>query len=98
MREEVETFLFHFTTYLQETFGIIIWDIFDQEYEEETKELTNCPLKKCTIEVSLSSRVSCGSSIATNNSDNYLNIMITKYGLHEHIGLSCEEECLKWHP
>lgn len=81
MQEEVESFLVHLVIYLQEFFGIIVYEVFSQEYKEEMNESVYCPDKKCTIKVFQSegaSYGSCGSSMATTESDNYINIMIAK--------------------
>ena len=71
MREEAEAFLSHLALYLEQIFGIVIWEVFSQEYKDNMKEFVYCPTLRHTIEAPPPdiSR-SCNSSIASSDSAN----------------------------
>ena len=76
MKDKVEAFLSHFAIYLEDFFGIVILEAFNQEYKESMTNFTFCHTKKCTVKIISSATMYCGSSIATNDSDNHLGCML----------------------
>ena len=75
-KEESEAFLSHLATYFEQIFGV---EVFTHEYKESMATFTYCPTKLCAVEVTAQETLSCGgSSIATHDSTNYLNGMVSQ--------------------
>ena len=77
-------------------FGTDFWGCnlggFIHEYKESMAAFTYCPTKQCVVEVTALEYLSCGSSIATNDSDYCLNDMVSKWGLEYHLDLEDNQE------
>ena len=84
-KEEAEAFLSHLAIYLEQIFGVVIWEAFTHKHKESMATFAYCPTKKCAVEITAHESLSFTSSIATNNSANFLNNMVSRWGLEHQL-------------
>ena len=73
VKEEAEAFLSHLAIYLEQIFGVVIWEAFTHDYKESMSCFAYWNTKKCTVEITDNVSPSENSSIASDDSANYLN-------------------------
>ena len=78
LKEEARVFLSHFSIYLEQIFGIVIWETFTHDYRASMSNFTYCLKKQCTIETTMNDAISCTSFIDINDSTNFLNNLVFK--------------------
>ena len=84
LKDEAEAFLSHLAIYLEQIFGVVIWEAFTNDYKESMSSFAYCNTKQCAVEITADTPNSTGSSIASDDSAN-LNSMLSRFGLDQHI-------------
>ena len=79
VKEEAEAFLSHLAIYLEQIFGVVIWEAFTHDYKESMSSFVYCNTKQCAVEITADKSNSTGSSIASDDSAN-LNSMLSIFG------------------
>ena len=85
VKEEAEAFLSHLAIYLEQIFGMVIWETFTHDYKESMLSFKYCNTKKCAVEITDNISPSENSSIVFDNSANYLNGLLSRFGLEQHL-------------
>ena len=80
IKKEAEAFLSHLAIYLEQIFGIVIWEAFTNDYKESMSSFVYYNTKQCAVEITADKSTSTGSSIASDDSAN-LNRMLSRFGL-----------------
>ena len=91
-KEEAGDFLSHLPIYLEQLFGVVVWDTFPHNYKASMSTFAYCHIKQCAVEITAPDLMSCNSSIDTKDSANYLNHMVSKFGLEHHLELEDNQE------
>ena len=77
IKEEAEVFLSRLAIYLEQIFGVTIWEAFTHKYKESMSSFAYCNTKKCAVEITANVSTFLNSSIAIDNSANYLNDLVS---------------------
>ena len=77
-------FASHLAIYLEQIFGVVIWEAFTHDYKENMSSFAYCNTKQCAVEITANESPSTGSSIDSDDSAN-LNSMLSRFGLEQHV-------------
>ena len=81
VKEETEAFLSYLAIYLEQIFGVVIWGAFTHDYKERMSSFAYCNTKQCAVEITANESPSKGSSIDSDDSANFLNGLLSQFGL-----------------
>ena len=87
LEEEAEASLSHLVIYLEQIFDIVIWGAITHDYRASMFNFSYCSKKQSAVETTVNEAMSCTSSIDTNDSTNFLNNLVSKFGLKYHLDL-----------
>ena len=84
VKEEAEAFLLYLAVYLEQIFGVVIWEAFTHDYKESMSYFVYYNTKQCAVKITANKAPSTGSSIASDDSTN-LNSMLSRFGLEQQV-------------